>query len=127
MRSIPPLPLSGSAVDGSKMIHSAGVYKPDVIPPSLSKDKRNSLVYAGDEKWDLREDNNTIKQYDTDDLRMTVVYRSRCFESEEAMISFNKRNPSAASVKPKLEDIDTSSNLELEEILDVLKKDLVEK
>lgn len=82
VRKIPPLPLSGSAVDGSKMIHSAGVFRPNETPPSLSKDKHNSLIYVGDEKWELKEENKTIRQYDTNDLRMTVVYRSRCFESE---------------------------------------------
>lgn len=108
VRSIPPTPLSGSAVDGAKMIHSAGVYKPNMLPPTLSKDKHNKLVYAGDEKWELREDNKTVRQYDTNDLRMTLVYRSRCFEDEEAMLSFNKRNPTAATIKPAQEDIDTS-------------------
>lgn len=124
---VPPLPLAGSAVDGSKLVHAAGVYKPEISPPTLDKDKNNALFYVGDEKWHLKEDDKILRKYDTSDLRMTVVYRSRCFESEEAMLSFNKRNPSAAVIKPKPEEIDTSSNMKLEEILDTLKADLVQK
>ena len=106
---VPPLPLAGSAVDGSKLIHAAGVYKPDISPPTMDKDKNNALFYVGDEKWHLKEDDKILRKYDTSDLRMTIVYRSRCFESEKAMLLFNKRNPSAAVIKPKVEEIDTSS------------------
>ena len=58
---------------------------------------------------------------------MTIVYRSKCFESQEALNSYNRRNPAAATVKPPADEIDTSTNLKLEEILDVLKQDLVSK
>ena len=124
---VPPLPLAGSAVDGSKLIHAAGVYKPEISPPIMNKDKNNALFYVGDESWQLKEDDKVLRQYNSEDLRMTVVYRSRCFESEEAMLSFNKRNPSAAVIKPKPEDIDTSSNMKLEDIIETLKADLFSK
>jgi len=53
--------LAGSAVDGSKTIHAAGVYNPEVVPPLMSKDKNNALFYLGDEKWELREDGKTLR------------------------------------------------------------------
>ena len=66
----------------------------------MSKDKNNALFYIGDEQWELREDDKILKQYPTKDLRMTIVYRARCFESKKTFEEFNKRNPKAASVKP---------------------------
>ena len=56
---------------------------------------------------------------------MTIVYRARCFESQKSFEEFNKRNPAAASIKPKKEEIDTSKNLQLEDILKVLRDDLI--
>jgi hypothetical protein len=96
-QTVPPLPLAGSAVDGSKTVHAAGVYRPQDSPPIMNKDKNNSLFYVGDEKWHLKEDHKVLRQYDSSDLRMTIVYRSRCFESEDAWKEFNKRNPAAAT------------------------------
>jgi hypothetical protein len=83
-KAVPPLPLAGSAVDGSKTIHAAGVYNPEVNPPVMSKDKNNALFYIGEELWELREDDKILKQYPTKDLRMTIVYRARCFESKKS-------------------------------------------
>ena len=66
----------------------------------MSKDKKSALFYVGDEQWELREDKKVLKSYPTKDLRMTIVYRARCFESEKAFLGYNKRNPAAASIKP---------------------------
>ena len=44
----------------------------------------------GDEKWALKEDEDTLKVYNSSDIRMTLVYRSRCFESEEASKKYKR-------------------------------------
>ncbi|CAE6911887.1 folD [Symbiodinium sp. CCMP2592] len=76
-------PLSGVAVDGSKTLHAAGVFRPSVKAPLLDKDKDNALFYVGDEKWQLRSNGEVLQIYNSSDLRMTIVYRARCFASEE--------------------------------------------
>eukprot|EP00013_Stygamoeba_regulata_P016410 CAMPEP_0177675650 /NCGR_PEP_ID=MMETSP0447-20121125/27322_1 /TAXON_ID=0 /ORGANISM="Stygamoeba regulata, Strain BSH-02190019" /LENGTH=434 /DNA_ID=CAMNT_0019184067 /DNA_START=33 /DNA_END=1337 /DNA_ORIENTATION=- len=82
---IAPRPLSGSAVDGSKVVHAAMVYQPDADVPRIDKSADNQLVYQGDDVWHLMADDQLIRAYTTDDLRITLVYRARCFASDEEM------------------------------------------
>ena len=44
-KRMPPLPRSGNAIDGSKVVHTTTVYRSDTAPPFISKDKTNELVY----------------------------------------------------------------------------------
>jgi len=78
-------PLSGNLVDGSKSIHAATVYRPDKKAPFIDKNNDVVLRYAGDEKWELVDLTNDkhIADYTSDDLRISLVYRARCFETEE--------------------------------------------
>merc|ERR1712137_614030 len=112
-RVIPPIPLAGSIVDGSKTVHAATVYQPHVKAPELDKSVENKLVYVGDEKWELFSNGTSVKTYNTDDLRWTIVYRARCFASKEEISKF--RN---------LPDEETMS---LEYILSTLKNDLIKR
>jgi hypothetical protein len=80
---IPPRPLSGSAVDGSKMVHAAMVYQPDADMPHIDKSVDTQLEYQGDDVWHLLAGGKLLREYTTDDLRITLVYRARCFASEE--------------------------------------------
>ena len=70
-----PVPRAGALIDGSKTVHAAVVYKKETDAPVLNKDKRNTLVYRGDEKWQLMMDDEVNANYTTDDLRMSIVYR----------------------------------------------------
>jgi hypothetical protein len=36
------------------------------------------------DEWQLMMDGQLLKTYDTDELRVAIVYRARCFKSEEA-------------------------------------------
>lgn len=83
-------PLSGVAVDGSKTLHAAGVFRPSVKAPLLDKDKDNALFYVGDEQWQLRSNGEVLQTYNSSDLRMTIVYRARCFASEEERLRFRE-------------------------------------
>ena len=84
-----PLPRAGSAIDGSKSVHAAEVYLGATGSPALplmDKSRRNVLSFQGEEAedasrpWVLRVDGSEVLQrYSTDDLRVTIVYRARCF------------------------------------------------
>lgn len=57
-----------------------------------------------------------LKEYTTDDLRITVVYRARCFRSEEEVAKFRKMAKGEA---------DSGELMTLEYILNTFKADLV--
>lgn len=80
---ITPLPRSGALVDGSKTVHAANVYLPNIEAPVLDKNKANTLTYLGNEKWGLSIDGNITQTYDNKDLRIAIVYRARCFKDNE--------------------------------------------
>lgn len=103
-------PLSGNLVDGSKSIHAATVYRPDKKAPFINKNHDVVLRYAGDEKWQLMDltDNTHMADYTSDDLRISLVYRARCFESDQAKAAY-KEFPS----------------IPIEKILAIFKADLI--
>jgi hypothetical protein len=43
-------------VDGSKVMHAAKIFKPQVKAPHLPKDKSSNLVYVGEDNWELQID-----------------------------------------------------------------------
>ena len=49
-RIVSPNPLSGSFIDGSKMLHAAKVYSPHVKAPHIDKNKDTVLRYVGGEE-----------------------------------------------------------------------------
>lgn len=115
-RRMAPLPRSGNAVDGSKTVHTTTVYRPDVTPPFLDKNRKSSLEHrksggggggsdalAG--RWDLRVDDDVLASYATSDLRVSIVYRARCFGDAEEAQRYN------AQLK------DESKMLELDDVL----------
>ncbi|CAJ1419107.1 unnamed protein product [Effrenium voratum] len=108
-KQMPSRYLSGVGVDGSKTLHAAGVFQPQVKAPLLDKDKDNALFYVGDERWELRSEGQVVERYNSSDLRMTVVYRARCFASEAERQRF---------LKP-------DEMLSLDAILDTLSGDLL--
>ena len=109
-QSVKPVPRSGNCVDGSKTVHAAAVYeRGGREPPRLQKSQENKLVYLGDEQWELRADgvrNGAL--YTTDDLRLSLVFRARCFEDAATAATFNKQLRN------------TSAQLPLDEILEKL-------
>ena len=86
---IAPYARSGSVVDGSKVVHAGSLYRPGERPPRLDKSQHNSLHYIGDDKWELRAEGKNLKTYVTDDLRWTIVYRARCFRSDEEVEKYH--------------------------------------
>lgn len=120
-KSVPPAPLSASSVDGSKVVHASRVYMPERAPPPLNKDKANVLRYAaGSDMWELTSGGEVVATYPTDELRFSVVYRARCFASEEKRAAFaaqRRGNPA--------DPADTGDMLPLETVLNTLKEGLV--
>ena len=135
-----PLPLAGSAVDGTKTVHAATVYMPQEQPPAIDKDLDTRLFYnsaggkkarggksaGGSEKrWQLRVGDEVLRNYTTDDLRMSIVYRARCFRDAAEAKKFNAqladgRPPERGSGQPQ-------PPMELEDVLRVFAEDLVKR
>jgi hypothetical protein len=82
-KSMNPTPRSANVVDGSKVVHAATVYRANFAPPVLSPLEKNSLNYLGDEKWVIRSNGKDRRQLTTDDLRISIVYRAKCFRDKE--------------------------------------------
>jgi hypothetical protein len=112
-QTLAPVPLAGNSVDGSKTVHAALVYKPGESAPHIDKSSDATLKYAGNEKWALEVDGKVSRVYDTDDLRISIVYRARCFKDAEEVARY-KKNPD-------------SEKLSVETVLETLKNDLVAK
>ena len=67
-------------MDGSKVVHSASIYRPEETPPHLPKDRSNRLAYNRTEDgWVLFSGEERLGRYATEDIRMSVVYRAKCF------------------------------------------------
>ena len=118
-RSIPPAPLSGSGVDGTKIVHAAKVYMPSADLPALDKSGVHALQYAPEAgRWALTTDGATRRTYAKDELRFSIVYRARCFASEGERERFaSQRRGNAAAGEP-------SDMMPLADILATLKGDL---
>jgi hypothetical protein len=113
VKLLSPEPLTGNAVDGSKTIHAALIYRPDVQAPTLNKNDDAMLRYARDEKWELVINGNPVRTYNSSELRMSIVYRARCFRSENEVNAFKH--------------IPESKRLTVEYVLDKLIQNLARK
>lgn len=111
--SVTPNPLSGSIVDGSKVIHAAKIYKPSVKAPRLPKDKLSSLDFVGGDQWELTVNGKPLQKYHTSDLRISIVYRARCFATQEEVHRYYHQTE--------------AEKMTLEQILETFQKDLIQK
>ncbi len=91
---VSPVYRSGTFVDGSKVLHAAKIYRPDVKAPKVPKDQSCALRHIEHDDWEVQcdeidVDNGEIKQrhingkYKFHDLRISIVYRARCFTDED--------------------------------------------
>ncbi len=94
--------LAGSCVDGSKLVHASRIYRPDVQVPTLDKDKHAELVFVTEGRWELRVDGKVTAVYTDKDLRISIVYRARCFADEDELERY-RSFPS--SDRMQLEDV----------------------
>jgi hypothetical protein len=75
----------------------------------MGKDRRCSLRYTGGEQWQVQCDGEVLRSYRTEDLRMSMVYRARCFGGQEERDRFHQH----------------TERLPLSHILDAFSADLV--
>eukprot|EP01059_Diplonema_ambulator_P022967 TRINITY_DN38334_c0_g1_i1.p1 TRINITY_DN38334_c0_g1~~TRINITY_DN38334_c0_g1_i1.p1 ORF type:complete len:465 (+),score=58.93 TRINITY_DN38334_c0_g1_i1:152-1546(+) len=110
---LPPKRLSGSALDGSKIVHAATNYMKSAQAPYLDKSDVNTLEYVGGDDWEIVVNNATKYRYKTNDLRVSVVYRARCFKTAEEVHLYHNQPESLL--------------LSLDDILGAFKTDLSKK
>jgi hypothetical protein len=111
---IPPTPRAGTIVDGSKVVHAAKIYRAEVNAPKIGKDEKSKLVFNEENgRWDLVVGNEVRNSYDNSDLRVSIVYRARCFRSEEE--------------KKLFYNLPEDKYMKLENVLSTLKDDLASK
>ena len=112
-KSINPTPFSANVVDGSKVVHAATVYRAGVSPPLLNPAKKISLDYSGNDQWVIRSDGQNMTTLTTDDLRISIVYRAKCFQDKNEADRYR--------------DLKDGDFLTLDEILATFKADLVKR
>ena len=108
----PPDPRGAVSLDGTKVVHAANTFFPGSKAPTMDKSKHNKLTWVPEEgKWHVTSDGEVIARYDNDEVRFSIVYRARCFESEaERDRYYNEANDEHA--------------MQLEDILETLAEDL---
>jgi len=84
-----PISFSGSFIDGSKMLHAARIYKPNVKAPHIDKDKETTLTFVGGDSWEVQSDGVVMEKYHTNDLRLSLVYRAKCFASQDEATQYS--------------------------------------
>ena len=124
---VEPRPLSGSIVDGSKTVHAASVYRALEEPPYIDKSIAHWLrkVPGEEDRWTLSREGGEadqgetiLRNYTFDDLRISIVYRGRCFRDEEEAIAF----------RAQLHGSDgTGGRIALQDVLSTFVQDLVER
>lgn len=59
-----------------------------IITLSQDKNKDGVLRYMGNDKWAVLSGDDVVSRYTTDDLRISIVYRARCFASSDTADSY---------------------------------------
>jgi len=106
---LPPadfVPRQGSAIllNGAECAHGTDLFHPhgDRTPPRMDKSSANEVRYrpataTRSEGWQVVSDNKIIKEYGFSDLRIALVWRSRCFADETERETYRQTPPMATS------------------------------
>lgn len=76
-------------LDGSQLVHGTDPFRPlerDVL--MLDRSAKNELVFIGNSRWHVQVDGKPVAEYGTDDLRISLVWRSFCFRTSEERTLF---------------------------------------
>jgi hypothetical protein len=113
---------SALILNGCIIPHGVYPYQPTRDTPELpllTKSSQVELAYVGEDKWELRDlqqdeasEHRVIQNYQTSDLRMSLVWRSRCFKTQEEFEHF--------------QTLDRSDSTP-EKVMAILEKDLVKR
>lgn len=93
--------------DGCQVPHGVRRFKPEAKVPLLDRRSVKSLEYKGDHVWHLISDGRKIGEYTTEQMRVTLVWRARCFRDAEEKARW-----------------EASEVMQLDDILDKLEADL---
>jgi hypothetical protein len=80
-------------VDGTQVIHGVEPYKPKVIVPSFDKNNRYFIKFnESTDLWDLFDyQDNLIRTYQHDDIRISLVWRVHCFQNDKELERYHNQ------------------------------------
>jgi len=110
---VPATPNTGLVLDGVKVMHGVQRFQFSKSAPVVGKDKME-LFHKGDDIWIVRKGNSddesdVVATYKTQDLRISLVWRSICFPTAQHRDQWDPRfvaeNMTTEKVILKLEEI----------------------
>jgi hypothetical protein len=105
----PPVRNSAIILDGSKIMHGTEPFRPseDYKLPLLDRSDVNELRFNGNGKWTISANGKSKGEIDTQDLRISLVWRTRCFKDADEQKRWKE-----------------TKTLSLEDVIDPLVQDL---
>jgi hypothetical protein len=70
-------------LDGCRVVHGVDRYRPDADLPVLKKTDRTELDHVGGGVWHLKVNGTVIREYRSEDLRISLAWRARCFRDAD--------------------------------------------
>jgi hypothetical protein len=95
--------------DGTRMVHGTQTFQKEVVPPPLRKDSKYGMRYIGEQKWEFYEfsadssQKEVVRVYDESDLRITLVWRQRCFRDTNELNRFRDRSTKRLDLQETLD------------------------
>jgi hypothetical protein len=69
------------------------IFRPWQKPPQIIATNKNELKYIGNDNWIVLSNGEKIAEYKTTDLRISLVWRQRCFDHEDEIAKWaNMKN-----------------------------------
>ena len=89
---VPALSNNAIILDGSKVAHATQTFRPKAVNLFLLDKNEDYLLKYNGLSWDLlnKRNNTFLRNYNDEDLRISLVWRQRCFESEEKKNNYHK-------------------------------------
>lgn len=113
--TIPAERSTGIVCDGAIQVHGTELFQPKGAPiVPLKRNHDNKIVYNKNEKlWRVLEDNKSIAQFRSSELRIALVWRARCFRDQAEKTRFHAQ----------FKDLDQA--FKVDEVIDRLLGDMV--
>ena len=87
---MPPTFNTALVLDGSVIVHGVNIFRADEHPPIISPNDHNELRYLGNDAWSLFANDQLVRSYKTTDLRISLVWRARCFSNNDEKADWAK-------------------------------------
>lgn len=89
-KSLPPKRGQAIMMDGGRMIHGVERTGPGYHSAHMIKGHFNRVEYQGNDTWYVMANDDLVDVFKTEEFRMTFVWRSLCFRSENEKIEFDR-------------------------------------